>query len=197
MSQAKVRVSGAWVDTNAVGAARVAGASIPFGPADGGGYEGLTFPDPPSLLNGNDANQDYNLGLRFSVDVDSLCYGVRWVRTPNAITSTPSGGSHVAGLWTVVGETRLAFKNFVPVAASDDQDILFDTPVALTANPTLYVVSIFSRDYVYRNSGGVEIVSPSGNAQGDQGRLASNISPLTFPASVQAAFYYVSPLIGL
>lgn len=197
MSLAKVRVAGAWVDSpNFKGAVRVGGSWVDFGPS-GATYERLTFPDPPTLLNGNDSNQDYNLGLRFSVDVPSLCYGVSWIRTPNAITSTPSGGSHVAALWSVDTEARLEFKNFTPVAASDNQDVLFDTPFSLSASPTLYVISIFTRDYVYRASGGVELVSPSGNIQADVGRLSANVSPLVYPSNAQAAYYYISPLVGV
>jgi uncharacterized protein DUF4082 len=159
-------------------------------------FEALTFPQPPTLPNGNDGNQDYNLGYRFSAAEAVPCVGVRWVRTPDAITSTPNGGTHVAALWTVVGETRLRFANFVPVPASDNQDALFPEPYVLEPG-TLYVVSIFSRDYVYRASGGVQTSSPSGTLVADEGKLSSSGDPTTFPASTQAAWYYISPLIDL
>jgi len=159
--------------------------------------ETLTFPDPPTLTNGNDANQDYGLGLRFSVDEAVPCVGVRWVRTPDSVAATPNLGSWVASVWTVVGETRIAFKNFTPTPATDNFDVLFDDPVMLDPSPTLYVVSIFSRDYVYRASGGIELVSPSGMMQADQGKLAASGDPTTFPASNQASFYFVSPIIDL
>lgn len=158
--------------------------------------EVLVYPDPPTLTNGNDGNQDYNLGIRFSVAEALPCVGVSWIRTPDAITSTPNGGTHVAALWAVVGETRVAFKNFTPPPATDDFEVLFDDPVML-ATGTLYVVSIFSRDYVYRASGGIEVASPTGKMVGDEGKLASNSDPLTFPASAQSAYYYISPIIDL
>jgi hypothetical protein len=194
---AKVRDGGIWVGTTLVGTVGYDGDTLAFGPPGGPTYEALTFPDPPTLTNGNDGNQDYNLGIRFSVDEEVTCYGVQWVRTPDAITSTPNGGSHVAAVWTSDTEIRVAFKNFVPTPATDNFNVLFDTPITLSPGPQLYVVSIFSRDYVYRASGGVEVTSPSGMVQADQGKLASNIDPLTFPASNQAAYYYVSPLIGV
>lgn len=160
--------------------------------------EALVYPDPPTLTNGNDGNQDYNLGIRFSVDEAKSCVGVRWVRTPDSVAATPSGGTWVAAIWTVVGETRIAFKNFTPPAATDDFDVLFDDPIVLDPLPTLYVVSIFTRDYTFRASfGGSEIFSPSGMMQADEGRLSANVDPLTYPSSVQASHYYLSPIIDL
>jgi hypothetical protein len=164
--------------------------------------EAITFPSPPTLTNGNDGNQDYNLGYRFSADAAVPCVGVRWVRTPDAITSTPNLGNHVASLWTVVGETRVRFANFVPVPASDNQDILFldglGDPNPFMLDPgALYVVAIFSRDYVFRSSGGVENTSPSGTLTGDEGKLAASGDPTSFPASTQASWYYVSPIVDI
>lgn len=159
--------------------------------------EALVYPDPPTLTNGNDGNQDYNLGIRFSVDASVPCVGVRWVRTPDSVAATPNGGTWVAAVWAVVGETRVAFKNFTPTPATDNFDVLFDDPVMLDPLPTLYVVSIFSRDYVYRNSGNVQVDSPSGMIQADEGKLASSSNPLTFPASNQSAYYYISPIVDL
>jgi hypothetical protein len=162
--------------------------------------ETLVYPDPPTLTNGNDGNQDYNLGIRFSVDEAKPCIGVRWVRTPDSVAATPNGGTWVAAIWTVVGETRIAFKNFTPPAATDDFDILFDPgdEVVLDPLPTLYVVSIFTRDYTFRASfGGSEIFSPSGMMQADEGRLAASGNPLSYPASVQASHYYLSPIIEI
>jgi hypothetical protein len=159
--------------------------------------ETLVFPDPPTLTNGNDSNQDYNLGIRFSVDEAVPCVGVRWVRTPDSVAATPNGGSWVAAIWAVVGETRIAFKNFTPTPATDDFDVLFDAPVMLEAAPTLYVASIFSRDYVYRQWLGGDASSPSGMVQGDEGRLSSSGDPTTYPSQQQAARYFVSPIIDL
>jgi hypothetical protein len=194
MSVAKLRVGGAWVDTDLAGSARLAGAWVPFGPAGGPTYERLTWVNAPTLLNGNDGNQDYNLGIRFSVTEDAPCAGVTWARTPTAITSTPSGGSHVAALWTADTETRLTFKNVVPTGGAVDQDYFFDDPVMLTAG-ALYVVSLFTRDYTYAARGGVDLSSPSGLVLADDGKLSANIDPLTFPSSTQAAHYFVGPII--
>jgi hypothetical protein len=160
--------------------------------------ETLVYPDPPTLTNGNDGNQDYNLGLRFSVDEAVPCVGVRWVRTPDSVAATPNGGTWVAAIWTVVGETRIAFKNFTPTAATDDFDVLFDDPIVLDPLPTLYVVSIFTRDYTFRATvSGNEIFSPSGMMQADEGRLAASGDPTSYPSSVQASRYYMSPIIDL
>lgn len=159
--------------------------------------ESLTFPDPPTLTNGNDGGQDYNLGIRFSVDEIVPCVGVRWVRTPDSVSPPPTGGSHVAAVWVNDTEIRVAEKSFSPTPATDNFDVLFDAPIMLSPAPQLYVVSIFTKDYVFRASGGVEVTSPSGTMQADQGKLAANTDPLTFPASNQPAYYYVSPLIDI
>lgn len=159
--------------------------------------EALVYPDPPTLTNGNDGNQDYNLGIRFSVDSAVPCVGVRWVRTPDSVSATPNGGTWVAAIWAVVGETRIAFKNFTPTPATDNFDVLFDDPVMLDPTPTLYVVSIFSRDYVYKASGNVQVDSPSGMIQADEGKLAASGDPFSYPSSNQAAYYYISPIVDL
>lgn len=195
--QLKARVGGAWVDTDRAGAVRVAGAWVPFAPPAGGpGYEALVWPDEPTLLNGNDGGQDYNMGIRFSVTADAPCLGIRWARTPTSFSGPPNGGSWVAALWRSVGELRLASVTFVPVAAAVDQDYLFAAPVALTAGE-LYVTSIFTRDYVYRSSAVGNPSSPSGLITADQGKLAASGDPLSYPASNQPAHYYIGPLIGV
>jgi hypothetical protein len=197
MTSLKARVSGAWVTTATAGAARLGGVTIPF-PSGGGGptYEALDFVDPPTLTTGNDSNQDYNMGIRFSSAAARLCYGIRW-RVPDVLAGgAPNGGSWIASLWTTVGEIRVASKVFTPVAGST-QDILFDSPYALTALPELYVAAIFTRDYTFRPSAGIDRQSPSGNIVGDQGKLAASGNPLTFPSSTFAAYYYISPLVGV
>lgn len=196
MGLLRVRTSGAWVDTEATGSVRVSGTSVPFGPS-GVAYEGLTFPLGPTLTNGNDSGQDYHMGIRFAVLASSLCYGVRWVRTPDSVALPPTGGEWLAEIWQVDTEAKIAEKAFVPTASTDNFDILFDDPVALIASPQLYTVSIFTEDYVYRNSGGVEIESPSGNIIADQGRLAATTNPDAYPSGNQVAWYFVSPLIGV
>lgn len=164
--------------------------------------EALAWPSPPTLLNGNDGNQDYNLGYRFSVDEAVPCIGLRWAYTPVSFQGIPFGGTWVAALWTVAGETRVRFRNFTPVPYTTDFDVLFvdgnGDPDPFTLQPgSLYVISIFSKDYVYRASGGVEVTSPSGVMQGDEGKLAYGGNPTVFPGSTQPSWYYISPLIDI
>jgi hypothetical protein len=148
-------------------------------------------------MNGNDGDQPYDLGVRFSTDTSVPCVGIQWRYVPTSISgSPPPGGSHLAALWRVSDQARLAFQDFIPVAASENQNVLFDAPITLDP-AELYLATIFTRDYVFRASGGVDVVSPSGTLTGDQGRLVADADPTVFPANVVSSYFYVSPLIDL
>jgi hypothetical protein len=196
MSAYMVRLGGEWVETPLVGKTRLSGVDIPFG---GGGeeptYEALTFPEPPNLTDAHDGTDSYNMGVRFHVEEDAPCVGVYW-RVPDSVATPPPPGDgvHVAALWTVTGETRVALKEFLP-DPGENQDILFDAPYGLTAD-VQYVASIFTVHYTHR-SGSFPISTPSGNGIGAVGKLTLTSFAGTFPASDNGAFFYISPLIGL
>jgi hypothetical protein len=73
------------------------------------------------------------LGVKFQSEVNGYVTGIRFYK---ASTNT---GTHVANLWTSYG-TLLATATFTGETASGWQQVLFSTPVAITAN-TAYVAS--------------------------------------------------------
>jgi len=96
----------------------------------------------PAAIATNDT-RGVELGLKFSSDVAGLVVGVRFYKGPTAT------GTHTASLWTL-GGTRLATATFTSESASGWQQVLFATPVAISANTT-YVVSYHttSGNYAY------------------------------------------------
>lgn len=194
MSTAKARISGAWVDTTIEGSARISGAWVPYGPTGGPSYESLAWPSEPSLTDGND-NENYAMGAQFHLLAAKLCYGVRW-RVPDTVVN-PSSGTHAVAIWDLA-PTRLAYKTFTPVPGGY-QDILFDTPISLSAAPVEYVASVLTRHYSFRvpsPSSGWLVESPSLNVRHDLSRLSSTSDPTTIPGGAFNAWYYVSPIIG-
>jgi hypothetical protein len=193
MSTAKARVSGAWVDTELVGAARVSSAWVPYGPSGSPATESLSWPFEPSLTDGND-NENYVMGGQFHLLTAKLCYGVRW-KVPDSV-ETPSSGTHAVALWDLA-PLRLAYKTFTPVPGGY-QDILFDSPVALSATPVEYVVSVLTRHYSFRSptpSSGWLVESPSLNIRHNVSKLSASSDPTTFPGGSFSSWYYVSPIM--
>jgi hypothetical protein len=94
------------------------------------------------------------LGVRFRSDSPGYVKGVRFYK---ASTNT---GAHVANLWTGAG-TLVATAMFTGETASGWQQVLFPTPVAVTAN-TVYVASYhatgghYSADQGFFSSTGVD-----------------------------------------
>ncbi len=159
------------------------------------GQEYLVFPIEPTSTDLVDGDQAYNMGIRFSSLAARLCYGVRW-RVPDSV-STPPGGTHAVSLWSQDLETRLAYKEFVPVPGGY-QNVLFDDPYLMDPNPALYVAAVYTVHYVFANRTVPEVFSPSNNLGGDLGRLAAfNGGALTAPFPGEqfgTPWYYVSPI---
>jgi hypothetical protein len=75
------------------------------------------------------------LGLKFRSDVNGYVKGVRFYKSVN------NTGTHIGSLWPITGGTTpLASAVFTNETPSGWQEVLFDVPVAVTANTT-YVVS--------------------------------------------------------
>jgi hypothetical protein len=90
----------------------------------------------PSATPGTTAvadTQAYELGVRFTSDVDGLVTGIRFYK------GTGNGGTHVGHLWTSSG-TLLGTVTFTGETASGWQEADFATPLAVTAG-TVYVAS--------------------------------------------------------
>ncbi len=84
-----------------------------------------------------DAGSDspVELGVKFRSDVNGAITGIRFYK---ASTNT---GAHVAHLWSSTG-TLLATTTFTGETASGWQEVLFSSPVSITAN-TVYVASYY------------------------------------------------------
>jgi hypothetical protein len=94
------------------------------------------------------------LGVKFRSDSSGYVTGIRFYK---ASTNT---GTHVANLWTSTG-TKLATATFTNETSSGWQQVIFPSPVAVTAN-TVYVASYhtnaghYSDDQYYFQGAGVD-----------------------------------------
>ena len=73
------------------------------------------------------------LGVKFKSDVSAWVTGIRFYK------ASANTGTHAGSLWTSTG-TRLATATFVGESVSGWQQVLFSSPVAISAN-TVYVAS--------------------------------------------------------
>ena len=90
--------------------------------------------------------QAVELGVKFRADVNGVVNGVRFYK------GSTNTGTHVAHLWSATG-TLLATATFTNETASGWQQVMFATPVAITANTT-YVVSYHTDAGNYALNGG-------------------------------------------
>lgn len=195
MEPAKVKINGVWLDTDLYGMVKAEGIFVPFGPETDPGtptLESFVWPNEPTqtdLTDGPDAH--YNMGIRFHLLQDSVCYGVRW-RVPDSVVAPPGG--HMVSLWNRTTELKVASKVFTPTPGGY-QNVLFDEPIDLVSAPQEYVAAVYTNHYVYSApTPNVDwlVESPSLNLRGDLGKLAVGE---IYPASDFQAWYYVSPLI--
>lgn len=188
MPKLLTRVSGAWVDTQQAGMVRLSGSWTEFGP-DGLATEAVDWLSPPSSF--GDDGPTYNMGCSFTVQENTICYGVQW-RVPDSLVA-PSGGIYYAALWSHSPNEKKEQKIFTPVAGGF-QDIMFDDPYLLnTSESSGYIVSVLTRSYSFR-AGSFPYESPSGNVIVDSGRLAETADPDVIPGSTFTSVYYVSPI---
>ncbi|NCT73864.1 MAG: DUF4082 domain-containing protein [Chitinophagaceae bacterium] len=126
--------------------------------------------DAPSDLDLNDAS-DIEVGTKFTASVNGFVRGVRFYKGPS------SSGTFTGKLYDFNNPaTPLANANFV-TSPSGWQQVLFSSPVAITAGTT-YVVSVYSSTGDYSSSDGyfnVPLVSGSLTAPaGDNGTTSSS-----------------------
>lgn len=99
--EAHLRIGGAWVLSDAEGAARIGGVSQPFGPPAGGTVdEWFTFPTP---VNPDWPDDNTNVGIRFGVSIAGEWIGNRVWRPV-----TLSAGQQVFGVNDDTGATIAA-----------------------------------------------------------------------------------------
>jgi hypothetical protein len=94
----------------------------------------------PGLVDGG-PDSSVELGVKFRSDVSGSITGIRFYK---ASTNT---GTHVANLWTSTG-TLLATATFTGETASGWQQVLFSSPITITAN-TVYVASYHANNGHY------------------------------------------------
>ena len=99
-------------------------------------------PANPSVPDGSAVE----LGMKFRTDAAGFITGVRFYK------GSGNTGSHVGNLWTA-GGVLLASAPFTAETATGWQQVLFATPVAVTANTT-YVVSYHAPNGFYAGDGG-------------------------------------------
>ena len=86
----------------------------------------------PATVSDSDASA-VELGVKFRANVNGFVTGIRFYK------GTANTGTHIGNLWTSSG-VRLATATFTNETASGWQQVIFSTPVAITANTT-YVAS--------------------------------------------------------
>src|SRR4029077_5672960 len=82
----------------------------------------------PALIETGDASA-VELGVRFRTDIDGTISGIRFYK------GSGNTGTHIGTLWSNAG-AQLASVTFSGETASGWQEMLFATPVAVTANTT-------------------------------------------------------------
>ncbi|MFN8381824.1 MAG: sortase [Anaerolineales bacterium] len=95
-------------------------------------WNDTTIPANPAVTDG----RPIELGVKFKSAVPGKILGVRFYK------GAANTGTHVGHLWSSSG-TQLAGATFTSETASGWQNVLFSTPVSITANTT-YVASYFS-----------------------------------------------------
>ena len=92
-------------------------------------WDGAMVPDVVTV----DEAAALELGMKFSAAADGMVTGVRFYK------GSKNTGTHTGTLWSAIGQ-KLATATFGAESASGWQQVLFSTPVAVTAGTT-YVVS--------------------------------------------------------
>ena len=124
---------------NGVGSSTASAASAAVTPED----TIFDFGTPVTLDSGDGAG--VTLGVKFSATVSGLITGIRFYKAP------ANTGTHVAALWDTSGDL-LASANFSGETASGWQQVLFSSPVPVTAGTT-YIASYFAPNGHYSVTG--------------------------------------------
>jgi hypothetical protein len=110
--------------------------TAPSGNAGGSTYTLFLPTDAPSVPLAHDGT-GIELGMRFRSTQDGFINGIRYYK------GSGTTGTHIGSLWNNAGTTRLAQATFTTETSSGWQEVLFSSPVAITAGVT-YVASFFS-----------------------------------------------------
>lgn len=127
-----------------------------------------------SVVPSSTASTDVNaveVGVRFTSDVSGYIRGIRFYK------GAGNTGTHIGNLWTN-GGTKLATATFSGESASGWQQVLFSSPVAITANTT-YVASYFAPNGHYAFTQNYFMVNSQNN-----GTLHAPVSSGTRPNGI-------------
>lgn len=132
----------------------------------------------PAVASANDPST-IELGVKFRADVSGKVTGIRYYK------GSLNAGSHTATLWTSSG-VQLATATFTNETASGWQEVLFATPVDVTANTT-YVASYHAPNGGYavtigdfsRSQDSGPLHAPSSGSSGGNGLY--KYGPSAFP----------------
>jgi|tagenome__1003787_1003787.scaffolds.fasta_scaffold20985964_2 hypothetical protein len=133
--------------TNAVGAGPASAPSNPVTPTSTSCTACTIWGSSatPSTPDEADA-QSVELGVKFRADMNGQIRGIRFYK------ASANTGTHVGSLWTASG-TKLASATFSSETATGWQQVLFQSPVSITAG-TVYVASYFAPVGHYAGDGG-------------------------------------------
>ncbi len=144
----------------------------------------------PHLVDSGDAGS-VEVGVKFRTDNDGVISGVRFYKSAN------NTGTHVGHLWSSNG-TLLGTATFSFESGSGWQDVLFASPVPVTANTT-YVVSYFapsghySADKGYFKGTGYDnppLHALADGVDGPNGVYVYTSTPGAFPINTYSATNY-------
>ncbi|MET0313930.1 MAG: DUF4082 domain-containing protein, partial [Hansschlegelia sp.] len=145
--------------------------------------------DTPTTITQNDG-QSVELGVKFTSSAAGTITGIRFYKGPQNV------GTHQARLWNAAG-TVLATATFSAETASGWQEVLFTTPVSITAGTT-YVASYHTGGFYSINANyfatartnGV-LTAPSSATSGGNGVYAYGATPAFPNQTFNASNYWV------
>jgi hypothetical protein len=159
--------------------------------------EALAWAVPPVVTDAVDGSQCYNLGVAFTVSGAVDAEGCEW-RVPDTLAAGAGGGVYAVAIWNADTSTRIAYKEFAPVAGGY-QRVTFDAPVALSAGVN-YVATTYTNHYTYTPTNPSGTSTPSGKGTATGGRLASyngGAAGAPIPTGTANTTFYISPLLAV
>ena len=156
------------------------------------------WPVAPAVIPPTNQDSSITLGMKFSSSVPGYVRGVRFFSSNDAMLPQ---GSYTGQLWSADG-ILLASGAFSNVTSSDWQELLFATPILISANVT-YVASYHTNGTKYVGStGGFTATITNGSltaldnlSSGGNGVFAYGAA-VTFPGNSVGANYWVDVIFS-
>jgi hypothetical protein len=156
------------------------------------------WPGAPGVIPPTNEDASVTLGVKFKSSVSGYVKGVRFYSSDDAVLAP---GSYTGQLWSSDG-TLLASGTFSNVTSSDWQELVFTTPVLISANTT-YVASYHTNGTKYVGTiGGFSssivngsLTAPDNVSSGGNGVYAYG-SAASFPGQSVGANYWVDVMFS-